>query len=70
MKNLLKQITEILEADGTIIISTYQRAMEYGKKHSTWFTVGKDGELYVQQGNKKNCLSLAGKLLVSVKAYK
>ena len=58
-----------LENGGTVVVSTYLRATCYRKRHAGMFSTGRDGNLYVQHGRGKNCLSMNSgrQLLVAIR---
>ncbi len=70
--DMADKLNSILESGGTVVVSTQLKAVQYGKKHAGWFSTGKDGNLYVNHGKGKNCLTADGgkMLLVKIIAYK
>ena len=61
-----KQATEMINAEvlndhlrggGAVQVTTGARSTIYTSEHAGWFSTGTDGNLYVQWGRKKNCLT-------------
>ena len=62
---MAEEINAHLENNGTVIISTYLKNIQYNKKHSGLFFMGDDDELYVKEGRGTLCLSTNnGKMLL------
>jgi hypothetical protein len=57
---IYQEITEHLDKGGEIIISTYGHATRYKPKHKDFFSVGRDGNIYVRSGRRKECLTTQG----------
>lgn len=68
---MAKEINNHLLNGGIVVISTYNKSFQYESKHTGWFTIGNNGNLYVKSGKNKNCLtSNNGKmLLVKIRLY-
>lgn len=59
------EINNHLKNNGTVIVSSYLKAIEYNHNHAGMFFMGNDNELYVKQGNGTLCLSTNnGKMLL------
>ena len=58
-----------LSEGGFVQITTHLKSIIYTSKHVKWFSMQKN-DLYVQCGQKHNCLSIGGRLLVSIRLGK
>jgi hypothetical protein len=61
------RLNEHLASGGVIQVATYCKAWLYSKRHAGWFTEDANGNLYVQHGRGRNCLSHGDRLLVSIR---
>lgn len=56
------------DRENFVQITTYAKSWIYTRKHTGWFTMGRDGCLYIRTGHRKNCLtSPNGGDLVSIR---
>jgi len=54
----LEQIQSTLHRDGMVTVSTHLRCTQYlGAKYEHWFSDDARGDLYVQSGAKRVCIS-------------
>lgn len=57
-----------LSAGGRVQVTTYTRSTVYDSRHVGFFTQGaKTGALYVAHGRSRNCLTIAGRLIVGIR---
>jgi len=61
------ELNKVLSENGEIHVCTVYRVTVYSKRHAGWFTEGADGNLYVQNGKGRNCLSHGDCLLVRIR---
>jgi len=69
-ETLLARIKDLLNNDGTVIVSTYTRHVEYHKKHADMFLIH-NGELAVKRGKSIDVLTMnqGAMTLVKIKGY-
>lgn len=69
---LADRINAHLKNGGSVVVSNHLSATEYKKRHAGMFSTGSDGNLYVQRGRHKDCLTTCGgtSFLVKIQAYK
>ena len=67
-EKILAKIEEGMADGWDVLVETAYRQTRYNAKtHADWFSIGKDGCLYVRAGRGKDCLSMAnGCLLVGI----
>lgn len=66
-KTYADELNEFLASGGAVIVTTYNRATEYGAKHAGWFTCDSDGSLFVKYGKGRNRLSIGKRMIVGIK---
>ena len=64
--NYADKINSHLSSGGIVQVTTHLKSILYKKSHAGMFSMI-NGNLYVQHGKGKNCLSFGDRLLVSVR---
>lgn len=61
-------LNKLLAEGKTVVVSTYTKAFEYGKRHVGWFEE-RGGNLCVKSGRSYNRLTTGNQFIVSIKVY-